>query len=642
MSQKRWTVLACLLVVVGTVWGADNSRKPVFIIWQFENKGEVEDYWLGPGLSALIDGDLREVNGLVPYPGVQGSGVGEQKGMRENSKERGADFMICGSYKAGEEKVEVEAHLVETKRGRMIKTLALSAPRAELFALEDKIVLALLKAAADVEVKGVRKVLLKDSEVKCIQRVPTTNFKAFEEFARGDDMQGHDPRKALEHLEQAIALDGDYYDALYEAGYLSARVLSDFENGLGYLAKAEALCAKNQAWAVRHVETLMAIGGVCDSAAQHDKAIQHHLKASGIVQDRGLQDTYLSATLNRCLATSYWNKRDLDLALASLQDARSAHQALGLDKTMLYAGVLTRTGYIYHQQLDYDKAYDYYALVLKLMTELNAKGTTDYLNMLTSFAIVCEHLDHPELARKYLNEVKNTLANLPQGGTPSHAHLMFGIGEIYQTDRNPLKALEYYRRSKKLMDKFYLGGTYNYAVLMKAMGDAYRDRRNYVEAKKHHRQARDIYENLGQKDTLVYGGTVVAIGMDLESEKRVDLALSHYLDYLAIKDKHGEHNTLDYSYCCSRIGDIHLGAKKASLALPYYEEAKKILEALGEQEKIEYAFMLYKLGDTYEKRGRDADAGKMFAAAHQLFMRLGWKGSERDAARKRAKFLQRK
>ena len=256
---SSWALALCaalaavvLFVGVATDWSffrphaivetARPGAKPAIAVLPFENQGEdrTRDYF-ADGLTQDIIAALGRFseltvmswNAVFPYKN-------KHTAPAEIGRALAVRYQLEGSVRESEGRVRVAAQLVDAN-GRVLWSGSFDEPRAELFALQDKIT---------TEIARRLPIQVTQIEQRRVQARPTENLEAYEYVLRARPALQRPARagivEARELLRRAIALDPNYaaaYTGLADT-YHIATVMGWAESPTEFLRRATDLASK--------------------------------------------------------------------------------------------------------------------------------------------------------------------------------------------------------------------------------------------------------------------------------------------------------------------------------------------------------------------------------------------------------------
>jgi len=185
-----------------------------------ETGNPARDYF-GEGLSSVLISQLSNVSGLNVVSRLEAWGYkGSRKPAREIAKELGVGEILEGQVLEADERVRVDATLVDGKTGFAVWSLHLDEERGDIFRLQDRVVQKLAQALS---------LPLSPAERQLLARAPTGSLAAYDLYLRAqslDDDVEHPEKldRASDLFRTAIELDPEF--ALAHAGFSEALTLT--------------------------------------------------------------------------------------------------------------------------------------------------------------------------------------------------------------------------------------------------------------------------------------------------------------------------------------------------------------------------------------------------------------------------------
>jgi adenylate cyclase len=173
-------------------------------------------------------------NGVLRYKGKPASpeAIGEALGV---------GYLVEGSTRQRDDRVQVIAQLVDTRQGRVLWSTRLDQALADLFALQDKIT---------TQIAGALAIHLEDIEQRREATKPTANLEAYDYLLRARPSLLRPTRGGMAQarllLERAIDLDPNYaaaYAALADTYYI-ATAMGWAESPIAYMGHAKKMADK--------------------------------------------------------------------------------------------------------------------------------------------------------------------------------------------------------------------------------------------------------------------------------------------------------------------------------------------------------------------------------------------------------------
>jgi serine/threonine protein kinase/Flp pilus assembly protein TadD len=379
----------------------EQSRREASVaVLNFANiSGNAADEWIGQGIAESLTSDLARIGSVTVVARERifelqrslselGNAVDDRQAI-EMGRRLGASVTVSGGYQRLGERIRITAQAVEVASGRQKATVKIDGRLDDLFELQDRLVNDLTAGLA-VEVR--------QQDRAAMELVGTQSMEAYQAYSRGMlnlRLAGRESmERAIALFEQALALDGQYVEAMVElAGALELKSLflsapHLLEESLALVERALAIRPDDADALVQRGDTLLALGRVDEAIA----ALQHGVE---LQPDR--------ASAYGSLARAYWVGRgDVDAAIGAFEKMlrlnpeagythlqlamlytlrgeydkaeRVARQAIHLqDQVMsgttglIIIGAHSRLGYVLYRTQRYDEAIQEYRRELELL-----------------------------------------------------------------------------------------------------------------------------------------------------------------------------------------------------------------------------------------------------------------------------------
>ena len=399
------------------------TASPTLAVTDFRNiSANVEDDWLGTGISETLTADLEGFAGVTVVPRGrvselartlerQGGDPGESLWIRVG-RELGARWVLTGSFQRAADAVRVTAHLLDTATALSERTIKIDGRMQEIFVLQDRLVhdladllRAVIRPAATPTLetgvvgayeafsKGVlnlraesyesldRAVMLFEHAVDLDPAYARAHLELGVAYATKADYlaRGELRAKAVTSLRRALVLQPDSVRAWRELGSVLMALGQDVE-GLDALRRALALDATD-AGALGAMARALFVG-----RAQFAEAVSWYERALAANPKAG----WYALQLSHCAALL----RDFARGEAAANRAIALQQAaLSGQEGVLIVGASIRLGHLralqgrhaeaiaaYTQELDFLSEIDH-ALRNRVIVELNVRLGAAYLSV---------------------------------------------------------------------------------------------------------------------------------------------------------------------------------------------------------------------------------------------------------------------
>jgi len=150
-ADVRAAGLALAATQRGETPGGEDAPPPVLAVTDFRNiTANVEDDWLGTGISETVTADLMGLEGVTVVPRgrvyalartlAQQTGEAAETLWLRAGRELGARWVLTGSFQRAGDAVRVTASLLDVATGQPARTVKVDGGLHEIFALQDRLV----------------------------------------------------------------------------------------------------------------------------------------------------------------------------------------------------------------------------------------------------------------------------------------------------------------------------------------------------------------------------------------------------------------------------------------------------------------------------------------------------------------------
>ncbi len=219
LSSISLFALVCLL-------GAHAHAGRTLAVTPFENTGgKAADAALGKGLADMLITDLTQVSALTVVERDRIAAVLEELKLSQSSfvdpktalklgRGLAAELLMTGSYLLVDEKLRIDARVLEVATGRVVLSEKVEGTRAQFFAMEQELVEALVRSL---------KLQLGLAEKSALRKAQTESFEAWKSYSEGLDAKDKgDSKRAAELFKLALQEDPGYRAAKTAAGRVRA------------------------------------------------------------------------------------------------------------------------------------------------------------------------------------------------------------------------------------------------------------------------------------------------------------------------------------------------------------------------------------------------------------------------------------
>ncbi len=273
-----------------------------------------------------------------------------------------------------------------------------------------------------------------------------------------------------------------------------------------------------------------------------------------------------------------------------------------------------KTGSMYFQQSEYQKAMECYFTTLKLCAAMGDK--TGMGKSMYSLGVLYKEQDDNKKALEYLT---NSLKIWEELGDKKWIGRTIGIfGDVSFEQSKFQEALDYYFRSLKISQE--LSDTKKVKEVLNNIGNVYAEVANYPKSLEYYLKSLKLSEKDGDK--LAISNTLSNIGNIYYQHSDLSMALEYYQKSLKISEEIGNKKGLSETYLS--IGDVYSNKGNYSKALEYHLKSLKIFEELGIESYV--ATALSQIGDSYSHQGDYRKALEYFNKSLKINEELETKG----------------
>ena len=220
------------------------------------------------------------------------------------------------------------------------------------------------------------------------------------------------------------------------------------------------------------------------------------------------------------VASYYSHLGEYQLALDTFRQALSLVQPIGYKR---YSAVpLLRTGEIFYEHGDFQKAFDYYNEAL-----MNSRNTDSYHEAYALYNLGVASL---ALGDKRAFEYFTKALPIWEGNRNGEAYTLSGLGRFYFSQNEFEKAVDYHNRALPVMRD--TGDIFGVGIILSDLGAAYAAMGDRTRAATYYNQALEAHRKVN--DRRDEARTLIRIGELHETSGNFDNALTHYRSALEL------------------------------------------------------------------------------------------------------------
>ena len=436
MKQIGITLILSVLLLTAS---SSYAKTMAVLVQPFSNDGTAQYSWLSAGMTNTVISDLGSFSSIrvitesdrkqaLNELALSQTGALDENSMKKIGKMLGADLILTGSYMVNVPKIRIFARIVNVETGSIEKTLKVDGTMDSIFDVQDKIVIGLMENAGSLRLEGVHSPLIDDAALQRLAAKQRPALSAFELYSKGLEVEYTDPSRAFDFFRQAISIDETYADALIQAGYISGSMYNRFDEGLGFLTRADDILAKRGETSDQHYADLMTYKGIVHAGkGSNAAALDCYVRARRIYDKLGILKTEGYSALLQNIGNVYQNLYDYDQALKYSLKAKEILDQIRRQNTNNYASILQCIGNVYQCKKEYDQALQYYTLSAKTYESLSLENTANAAMLSNNIGNIYYGKGNFDLAIENYSRAEKIYVKLSQQKTVIYGHLMFGF-----------------------------------------------------------------------------------------------------------------------------------------------------------------------------------------------------------------------
>jgi TolB-like protein len=516
------------------------AKKLNILVNPFRNRSGTQYSWIAYGISDTVISDLNTLRGInvisdedrekaIKEMELGQTGILKEAVMVKIGILTGADLVFSGDYRVSGDDVRVNAKLVRVKTGKLKKKIALRGKLKEIFALQDRVVFALLAESKKIRIKDVEPVVIKNEEITRIRKKYKPAFTAYQWYCRGLEARYIEADKAMTFFRKAISIDGNYTDALLKAAYVSGSTLDRFSEALGFLKRAEGVLKKRgDVETSQYAYMLRIYGTISTIKGRHKEALNYYHRSRELYEKLKLNESVDYSILLTYLGQQYSYVGDVDEALDYYFRSKDLMELLKITDSNAYSALMNNIGIAYAYKGKYKRALEFYIKSREIKDKQGLTETSNYTLVLNNIATSFFSLKNFDKALEIYLQVKKLMERLGLTETKEYGSVLMNIANVYARKKKYNKAIPLFRESEKKWRKLGLTKTRSFAKLLMNMGTAYRSNKQREKGLSYYKNSRKLMEGLGLQNTSSYGNLLLNTGVLYYNIKKRKIACRHF------------------------------------------------------------------------------------------------------------------
>ncbi len=503
--MKRW----CMIIFFFSLFLLEPlsaAQHGAVLVRPFQNLGGKEYAWLSSGITDSVLFDLKNVPGLYVISAqdrkealqeirLGQTGLLNDRTITEAGRITGANMILTGSYQIASGIVRVNARLVSVATAKTIRAVKLDGTMADLFSLQDRIVVTLFENAQ-------------------VGQKSAPPLSAYQWYAMGLEIRHSDPARGEEYFTKAIEIDPDYIDAWIKLGYQQGRVFSKFDDAIVSLKTAEKiLLRKKMDKSAKFAYLKMNQGILYGVMTRWQDAGFQYRSAQDLYTRLGLQSSNDYSILLTNLAAYNQETGRLDQAKAVYDEILRIQGASGMNASILAASNYLNMGNLYQMKGDLRSALRYYEKAEKICLALGMTDSGLYSMILNNLGLIHFHMKKIDKAMAHYTRSRKIRENLQLQETKEYASLLMNQGIIHSIKKDYSRAEANFFMAMKIYQKLGQGESKTFSSLLLNLASAAMAQKKFTEAYRYLQESRELKERLGLARTESYGNVILNMGV---------------------------------------------------------------------------------------------------------------------------------
>jgi tetratricopeptide (TPR) repeat protein len=435
------------------------------------------------------------------------------------------------------------------------------------------------------------------------------------------------PEKALEHLQQALAM----YQAVYPSNHPAIAKslhnigntccsLGNNEKALAYYKRAfvmqKALYSNNHPYVANALHKL---GNFYKHSGETSKALEYLHQALAMYQALHPGDNaYLANTLHN-IGTAYRTLGEHHQELEHYQRALRIYQALYPTNHPAVATTLHNMGGACYKLGNSEQSLAYYKQALAKFQALYPSNHPALASMLNNIGIAYYNLKNYEKALEYLHKALIIAQTVYPGNHPFVASTLHNLGISYYNLGNKQKALEYYKKTLAMRKALFPGKHPSVATALHNIGVSYRALGEHMRAIEYLKKALKMAQALHPENHVSVVNALNTLGNTYHGLANTEKALEYYNKAFEMRKALFPGNHASVANSLHNLGLSYHALGDSKKALAYFEQALNMRQALYPGNHASVANSLHNLGAAYKSLGATGTALAYFKRALAMY-----------------------
>ncbi|MBU7013329.1 MAG: tetratricopeptide repeat protein [Theionarchaea archaeon] len=435
------------------------------------------------------------------------------------------------------------------------------------------------------------------------------------------------PKKAIEHFEQALAIALGLYGEKHSETALAYSGLGGAWMDLGNLKKAleyyeKALSIDKEIYGERHLEVgkdLQDLASVWRNLGRSQKALLYLVEALSIAEEEGEAGKEQIPSLYNSLGLIWRILGDSRKALEYYEKALEIDREMYGERHPKVATLINNIGAALKSLGNQQKALEYYEKALSIDEAIYGKKHPRVASRLNNIGGALRDLGNPKRALEYYERALSIDEEVYGKKHPRVASRLNNIGGALRDLGNPKRALEYYERALSIVQETYHERHPSIALALNSLGLAWRSLGNPQKALHYFEESLSITKEVYGEDHPRIATAFNNIGSVWKDVGKLEEAIACGEKALAIdRVTYGE-NHPKVALRLSNMGSVWRDLGDLQKAREYIEEALSIDKRIYGETHPKVARDLRNFGMVYGDLGNPGAAHECFQEAYRIF-----------------------
>lgn len=621
--MKKLLLVTALVLTFSTL-PAQNLQKPRILVYPFKYSGEPANSWTAHGITAGIIDNIKYCSGIRSAENGNIRSAESDREIAATASFMGYTLVFTGDVKSFGGTLTVSARIINSATGDTLFSTGADGNTGNIYDLQEKIFFELTDAASKLKINGTLPVSVSGDETAMIKKRYRPDPESYMYYALAAGRLYSSPVDALEYTRKAVSADPQNPFALIQAGYIAGIIFRLYDEGAGYLDRAEKILASHDgSGTVLHAYILNYRALVCNGRGNYRCAGENVKNGMSVLKNRGLGDSPAYASMLRTEALISSNTGGKERASALYGEAYAVMEKTGLANTLPAALILHDSGTECFRSQKYREALDYFTRSLAIIERISnetretAAGNSEIGNTYK----ICGEYDN---AFKYYSRSKLIYEKLGLTKNADYAVILNNTGLTHLESGDTDSALKDFIAAEKVESSLGLQDTASYAITMANLGYAWYAKKDYNRAAAFMYRSRSIRSTLGATRDIYYVSLISSLARVEQIRGNNDVSWQLFLEAKKLAEELAFDKKRFYAEVLAGMGLACYNAGEYTMSLYYYEKSGDTLAADGNDGTEIYAEVLLYIARVHAKQGRGDKAAEYFRKSADVYDKAGF------------------